>query len=707
MSLVNDQKIRDAINQCYSGLKGDGTRADRIIEASRRKGSEKQSFLRLNKRRIMTGVAVALMLVTVTALAVVLMNHRVTVSQYGIWRYENGELLYQGESDARPQTVLADPNITHIATDDSSNTLYYLTTVDGETWLRSIFEYGGEATPGRRINRKYHIHALRVHDSQAYLLADTAQGTGVIWHLDVFSDELVTDEAVRVEGWENRQISSFDVRDGMLYAWSGERQELAVIHLADRTLNSRPIPVNGLLAMTAGYEKNGDLYVFALTRRESSGELRLAAVNTRTGEKLDTEEAVPSWSADLSRNQTSLIIVGGEPGQEASYRISTLSGKHVLHELTVVNGLDGPVMQRAVEMFNERYPDVDIVFRRIDDERVVATELMADESGIDIFGTLSDGSTPGALLLKNGAVLDLTDYPEIQDNWASWRDVRELVSHDGRQFGVLEGLDLYTWLTDERLAAEIGWEIPQGAWSIAEFESLVERVIVWNETHDTHLYLLCDSKEPYLLRQYTASHLHFGTGRADFETEEFIHLLNLLRRMAEHDLILWEQDLAGSMMFNSSQLPANTLLRVIRAPLGAMEDRTCILPPTLDGDERPYLIQGRWLYASANSRHPEETVYFLACYASAEATAQEWYGNTGQLLADRSLYLNDIGYGGMIRDDNEARYNAALALARPAIRISVAWAESTELLQAMLDGSLTPQEYAEIVQYQAEMMMGE
>ena len=88
-------------------------------------------------------------------------------------------------------------------------------------------------------------------------------------------------------------------------------------------------------------------------------------------------------------------------------------------------------------------------------------------------------------------------------------------------------------------------------------------------------------------------------------------------------------------------------------------------------------------------------------------TAQDWYGNTGQLLADRSLYLNDIGYGGMIRDDNEARYNAALPLARPAIRISVAWAESTELLQAMLDGSLTPQEYAEIVQYQAEMMMGE
>ena len=32
---------------------------------------------------------------------------------------------------------------------------------------------------------------------------------------------------------------------------------------------------------------------------------------------------------------------------------------------------------------------------------------------------------------------------------------------DGRQFGVLEGPNLYTWLTDERLAAEIGWEIPR------------------------------------------------------------------------------------------------------------------------------------------------------------------------------------------------------------------------------------------------------
>ena len=707
MKPVSEQKIRDAINQCYGGLKGDGTRADRIIHAFRLEEGMRRPVSFSGRKWAMTVIVFSLVLVTVTALAVTLMSRHVSAVSTGIWRYENGELLYQGDSDTRPRAVLADPNISHIATDDFSNTLYYLTSTDGETSLRSISEYTGEAASVRSINRRYRILDLKVNADHAYILADTAQDTGVIWQLSVFGDDVVADEPIRTEGWENRQISSFDVHDGLLYAWSGERQELAVIRLADRTLNTHPVPASGLLALTAGYEKDGDLYVLALTRQERSGQMRLVAMNTRTGEKLDTEENVPAWAAGLTRNRTSLIVTGSEPGQEADFRLNALAGRRVLHELTILNGLDSQVMQRAVQLFNERYPDVDVVFRRIEDERVAATELMAYESGIDIFGTLSDGSTPGALLLKNRAVMDLTDSPEIQASWEAWRDLRGLVSSDGRQFGVLERLDLYTWLVSDRWAAEIGWAIPQDTWTMADFESLTDLVIAWNEAHDTHLYLLCDSREPYLLKQYTASHLHFGTGSADFETDEFIHLLNLLRHMSDHDLVLWEQDLIGSTQFKSDQLPGNTLLRVGRIPLGAMESQTYILPPVPEFEEFPYLIQGYYLYACANSRHPEEAVCFLACYASAEATAMDWYGNNGQLLADRRLYDDEPGFGTQIREDNETRYNAALPAARPAIRIPVAWAESTEMLQAMLNGSLSPQEYAEIVQYQAEMMMGE
>ena len=119
-------------------------------------------------------------------------------------------------------------------------------------------------------------------------------------------------------------------------------------------------------------------------------------------------------------------------------------------------------MQAAIKLFHQKYPDVELIFRRIDDERVVTTELMAGEGGIDVFGNISNGFTPEGMMLKNGAILDLTDHPDIQKNWESWRDLRKLVSAEGRQFGVLADLTLYAFAVSEPWADKIGWDIPDG-----------------------------------------------------------------------------------------------------------------------------------------------------------------------------------------------------------------------------------------------------
>ena len=133
---------------------------------------------------------------------------------------------------------------------------------------------------------------------------------------------------------------------------------------------------------------------------------------------------------------------------------------------------------------------------------IVATELMAGEGGIDVFGNISNGFTPEGMMLKNGAILDLTDHPGIQKNWESWRNLRKLVSAEGRQFGVLTDLSLYAFAVSEQWADKIGWSIPDGPWSMEEFETLVQKADAWNQTHEEHLCLLCDFKTPYFMIQY-------------------------------------------------------------------------------------------------------------------------------------------------------------------------------------------------------------
>ena len=708
MNKAWEEEIRNAVNAGYGGLIGDKGLTERILLRYQKKAP--LSFAR--KRYAVPVLIASLLLITATALALALMNKPASVSTYGLWRYADGQVTYQGESDKRPRVILEDENIRFIAADDMETGLYYITRQDGQTWLKNITQGGWAQTPGRTVNSKYNVADLQVTHSVAYILANTAQVQGQVVRINPFVTEQET--PVSADGWANERISAFAAYGGTLYAYSAEKKELAVIDLSNGRLLCPPVQAGGILSLTAGRENEGDPLVLALIQNEAGGQKRLLLINARTGEMRDTGEAVPAWADYVNRNRENLYLLGSGNRDVKSFRISALSGVKVLHELYIVNGgsADAPVMEAAIRRFRQQYPDVELVFRTIEDARVVSTELMAGEGGIDVFGNLFSLSTPGGMLLKNGVVRDLTDNPDIQKNWEDWRDLKGLVSAGGRQFGVLRVLQLYAFAVSQEWAEKIGWNIPEAAWSMEEFEALVQKADAWNQTHQEHLYLLCDENTPYFLNQYQTAHMDMYAGTTDFETEEYLRLLKLYKDMNDKGLLYPQENLIGREKNYSYILPANTLLRVTGGGLEWMDQaERVIFPPSVQGLDSPYICVNWYLYANANSKYPEEAEYFLACYSSAEAVSQEYYRNYGQWLRDKALYRDEdpamAQYEGKIREDTERVFNEAIARATPMNEIRELFWQKVDLLPAYYRGEITAEAFAAAMQQQADMVLGE
>ena len=698
--------IRNAVNTGYAGLKGDDGLAERIIAQHQKKAAKRIPAV---KKRIAAPVlALSLLLITATALALALMNKPAAISAYGLWRYADGQLTYQGEGDKRPCVILEDENIRFIAADDMETGLYYITRQDGQTWLKNITAGGYAHTPGCIINSKYSIVDLQVSGSVAYILANTAQAQGQVVQVHPFG--AYQEAPLSVKDWTNEGITAFCAYDGRLYAYSGERKELAVIDLINRRLQCQPVQAGGILSLTAGLETEGDPFALALTQSEASGQKRLLLINARTGEMQDTGEKVPAWAEYVSRNRDSLYLLGLMPEDAKGLRISALSGKKVLHELYIVNGgdADAPVMEAAIRRFHEKYPDVELVFRHIEDVRVVNTELMAGEGGIDVFGNLFSLSTPGGMMLKNGVVRDLTDNADIQENWEAWRDLKGLVSVDGRQFGVLRMIGLYAFAVSGEWAEKIGWSIPDGAWSMEEFEALIQKTDTWNQTHEEHIYLLCDDSSPYFLDQYQAAHMDMYASTAEFETEEYLRLLKLYKDMNDKGLLYPQEKLIGREKSYSYILPANTLLRVTSGGLEWMDQaERVIFPPSVRDQDSPYICTGWYLYANANSKYPEEAEYFLACYSSAEAVSQEFYFNYGQWLRDKAFYQYADPSFGTIKEGTERVFNEAIVRAMPINETRELFWEKQDMMPAFYRGDISAEAFANAMQQKADMVLGE
>ena len=115
-------------------------------------------------------------------------------------------------------------------------------------------------------------------------------------------------------------------------------------------------------------------------------------LNARTGEMFYSSQRIDKNTESMSRDETNLYTYDFDGKQTGCFNILQLSGKKVDHLLTIVDGphLEEASMAIAIEMFNEKYPNVEVVRRDILDNRVLATEMMADEGGVDVFAMGAD-----------------------------------------------------------------------------------------------------------------------------------------------------------------------------------------------------------------------------------------------------------------------------------------------------------------------------
>lgn len=698
-----NKQIHQAIEHTHAGLNPNEFLADKIIAEQRQlsdgkaKGRYSLSFPQKMKRALV--LAAALLLLTVTAIA--LMHPMSAMDDYGLWSYEDGKLMYQKAGEKRPKVVLEDDGIVAMAADEGTHgLLYYITWSEEGQWLLSTTDYGYPLTPGRKISSSFSITDMVAEGSRVFAVVNSKGIRNTVYSMGVYPDQAEYDAPLRIEGWTNTRVSKLSLHGDVLLAYR-ETGELAATDYRNLKLYCPTVKVKGLQDVVVGFEKDGDQYAFAIADGN-----RLMILNTRTGEMIHSGKRISSNSINLSRDATSLYVYDFEGTQTARFNVAELSGREVDHQLTIVDGpeLSEPAMEVAIELFNEKYPNVEVVRREILDNRVLATEMMADEGGVDVFSMQGlYGMTPAPGLLANGAIIDLTDMPEMQSLREDYRDIWSLVSTHGRQYGVLWDVHLDLYKVNAELAEAVGWEIPAGVWTWDDFDALADKVHAYNQTAEMPIYLAGENVLTNMRWQYEASHLDYYLGVAEFQTEEYLQLLGRIQDLCAKGLIY-----IPSPTDLNQDMPKNALLWATNGALRLLHSDTYVLPPVYEPDNPTFLVDVWPLMANANSKYPEEAAYFLACYASVEATSQQFYLNYGQWLKDKTLYTEYQDRYAPPSEHNEALYNFVLEHGVPMLRdLDLMRLQITEgLLDMLMNGEITPQEYADAMQQKADMLIG-
>ena len=372
--------------------------------------------------------------------------------------------------------------------------------------------------------------------------------------------------------------------------------------------------------------------------------------------------------------------------------------------LTIVNSVgDSARFEKAAELFHARYPDTKILQRRIDDARVLATEIMAGGEGADIVGLQDSFMTvSAAILLKNGALVDLNRFPEFAALKENCLDIFGFVTIDGRWYAVPEEIEEHLFRVNTTLAEKIGWQIPSGRWSMDDFWELALRVKRMNEETEEHIFVLQDDSflMPYFFHAYQANHVDAFAGRADYDTQAYINLLTRWKELNENGLVCQSPDRVNPKM------RADALLYTCRCPLSVLGEDTCILPPC-ESDASKYPVYGGVLSINANTPHMEEAVYFMRCYLSPEALERQYALRDGCWLKEGQA-ASDPLFIETVSDENVTLWSAVLENGAPELYLlDISREQYKTLFPALLEGRISPERFAAVSQQLADMALGE
>lgn len=643
-------------------------------------------------------VLVVLLLTTVSAVALTLLRQQLPVNG-GTWIVSEGVVTYQSSSGGRPKVVIEDQGIiASYAPQDSTGELYYLTKTENGQFFYDVTTYGKHLYEPIQLDDMYRVKQFVGDSSCFYVLMDSpSSAAGKVYRIDSRSSVPLI-----VDGWENDRITAIALFQNTLCTYSKDTGLLSVI--VGGRLQNKPVEVHNLKAVMPGYQMGGMELVFGLA--DSMGDNKLVVINSQTGGTRWIDAKLHRNSNGLTRDYDTLYVSGKDIDLQP-FSITALSGKKYDHQLTLVNisvPEESITTGKAVELFHERYPDVEVVYRTVDDLRVLSTELMAGEPGIDVFQAQTSWlDLPLSMLVKKGYIVDLTDDPVMQANRVEYRDIWGLVSAEGHQYGVPEMIDIQLWQVNSELAAQLGWEIPELRWTWDDFEELAHRVDEWNQIEEnSHIYLI-DDYYMWIYDDYETNHTSPYNGTADYVTDTFVHAMDVYKWLHDHDLIY-----PNNTTLNKA-IPSRTLLgsRSV-ATFRDSQYGPWILPPT-ENDESVYQTWLTCYCANANSPYAEEAAYLLDCFASSEVTRRVPYYNYGQLLLDKDAYAMDsTPFGNDPDEDTVRRVNYLLEHCIE--RVCIPGMTNLYLIQLrplFEAGEISSLEFAQRLQEQADMFFGE
>ena len=633
-----------------------------------------------------------------------------TIGYQGYWILSSGTLFWHDNDAHEMQRIVTRNDIVAIAApgEEKSNFVYYLTgSEDGPQVLHAVMSIGNVMYDHASLPEDMRVVHMEAGMACLYALDEG----GVLYQIFAYADGLADVYPLVDDDWRNEGVTAFALYGKRMLIYQAENSTLTLLDFTDNSSN--PAVIASVSAPPLRHMQFGGMdgdvpLVIAIREENSRGKLALIRMDDGTCE--DTGISLPSDISLLGRDKTTLYIRGRKDTALFTLPMREVTGIKENPTLTIVNNLSsGTQFDIAARMFHQQYPDVEIVERSIRDGRVIATEMMAASDDIDIIAVQDNMMTISAgLLLRTGAILDLNQFEGLVALRENYRDIFGFVTISGHWFAVPSGsLGTHPWRVNPDLAAELGWEPPTGRWTWADFWALADRVRAYNETAETPMVLLQDSSNQfYFLCEYEANHVNVVDGVADFDNGTYVSLITLWKELYD-DGLLYEED--------GIHAPMGERVLLLSAPyidLYYMAKDHYILPPT-ETEDSLYPVYGFGYYAvNANTQHLEEVIAFLECYMSVEAESGRFYFNDGKWLKDTSVYPDYADNPFMNiqwpSEENEVLWDYILEHSAPELSLfDLTRQQHFTLMPGVLDGSITPEQFAQISQQLADMMLGE
>lgn len=643
------------------------------------------------RKSIAMVLAIVLVLLTEIGWADKVETFMYAVSDGYIWKYARGqmEVFAVGGSEV---AGFACGEIEHMAA--TGETVLVSRRFDSGQGIQA-YDLSGQKVAEWSLPEGFLLKQFEVLDNQIVLLgvekdnSDFEGGRGLLYRLDWETGNLTPWTQDATSGY-----SYFCMSEEGLLALNASSQTLTALDMS----GSQILELHLAMPLSAVTWNMAEKLCVGLTI--ASDVPQLVAIDLETGVCHTVHSLAPALYAGLRCNVEGVYTEDFSAGQLVHVSWDDLRKAETTQTLTVVNAFDvgSGRMNRTIELFAERYPNVEVVFSTSNNDMQVATQIMAGNGDVDILFVQEGAGMCAQSVFHSGALRDLSQNPEIMENLSEWYDISGLISNADGVYGVPGMIWPYVWIANDSLLEKLDWDLPQQGWAWEEFFELGRELAGYNQENGTNYKLLTEDEFPYLLKQYSCSTVDIAAGQTSYDNETFRALLGAWKEMVELGVV---ETLEYPL--NPEELPENAVFCALwmTYPGLAMVEQPLVYPP-IYGPEARYPVFSIPGVCNANSPNVEMAEAFLACYASAEAVSQDFANGIGMVLT------GDTGKSLLLNPEVESYWKDLLEGGAPKIWFADIDRElQVNLYPQYMEGRMDVNQVARVLQQKADMSLGE